>query len=282
MLNKFEENNKKLDETIAEIKTEMDQSMEKIQRLFNTMQEKINEKWEKNYVEFDCKMVERTEQIDNNSGDINDNCKDLQEQSKEIVDDVEEKTKIVNKMIMNYKEGEYRNFQQPQRGFMKDYWGIKKESVIKSELYGTKFNHSLRQLEEELLNKGRIIEVKKFDEVVRILEIHYQCGKDGLRNDGNEYYNYYNNYEQRKYSYSGQGRNNHNYSQGPYQRNEIYHYHKNRNSRSCGRNLNINKIIQQPRKNVDTIKGSEDHQDSDDNKEKEKFLYRIYRFYQQK
>ncbi|KAF5271113.1 hypothetical protein FQA39_LY08251 [Lamprigera yunnana] len=105
--------------------------MEKIQRLFNTIQEEINEKWEKNYVEFDCRMVEITEQVDNNSGHINDNCKDLKEQTT-----------------------------------------------------------------EELVNKVRISEVKKFDEVVRILEIHYQCGKDGVRNDGNEYYNHYNNYEQ--------------------------------------------------------------------------------------
>ncbi|KAF5301708.1 hypothetical protein FQA39_LY10639 [Lamprigera yunnana] len=146
MINKFEENNQKFEETnkkLEEInqklekkiinnfekidqklekkKTEMDQSMEKIQRLFNTMQEKIDEKWEKNYVEFDCKMVEITEQVDNNSGHINGNCKDLKEQIKEIVDDVEEKTKIVNKMIMNYEEGEYRNFQEPQMGFMKNY-----------------------------------------------------------------------------------------------------------------------------------------------------------------
>ncbi|KAF5278579.1 hypothetical protein FQA39_LY00621 [Lamprigera yunnana] len=121
-------------------------------------------------------MIFTTKQVDNNSGHINDNCKDLKEQSKEIVDDVEENTKIVNKMIMNYKEGEYSNFQEPQNGFVKNYWGIKEESVMKSELYGTKFNHSLRQLEEELLNKVRIIEVEKFDEVVRILEIHYQCG----------------------------------------------------------------------------------------------------------
>ncbi|KAF5274724.1 hypothetical protein FQA39_LY07116 [Lamprigera yunnana] len=99
MLNKFEKNNKKLYETRAEVRTEMDQSMEKIQRLFNTMQEKIDEKWEKNYVEFDCKMVERTEQR---------------------VDDVEGKTQIVNKMIMNYREGEYRNFQEPQDGIYEE------------------------------------------------------------------------------------------------------------------------------------------------------------------
>ncbi|KAF5305885.1 hypothetical protein FQA39_LY09124 [Lamprigera yunnana] len=92
----------------------------------------------------DAYNYERTEQVDNNNGHINDNCKDLKEQSKEIVDDVEEKTKIAKKMIMNYKEGEYSNFQEPQRGFMKNYWGIKNESVMKSELYGTKFNHSLR------------------------------------------------------------------------------------------------------------------------------------------
>ncbi|KAF5276991.1 hypothetical protein FQA39_LY18523 [Lamprigera yunnana] len=165
-------------------------------------------------------------------------------------------------------------------GFMKNYWGIKEESVMKSELYGTKFNHSLRHLKEELLNKVRIIKVKKFDEVGRILKIRYQCGNDGVRNDGNEYYNHYNNYEQRKYNYSGQGRNNHNYYQGPYQWNQFYQYHKNRNSRPCGRNLIINKIIQQPRKNVDTIEGPEDDQDSDDDKEKEKCLYKIYRFYQ--
>ncbi|KAF5277621.1 hypothetical protein FQA39_LY06114 [Lamprigera yunnana] len=114
------------------------------------------------------------------------------------------------------KVGEYRNFKQFWKGFMKNYWGTKEELVMKSKLYGTKFSQSLRvsreeyvlnkiiffkQLEEKLLNKVRIIEVKKFDEVVRILEIHYQCGKDGVRNDGHEYDNHYNNYEQRKYSY---------------------------------------------------------------------------------
>ncbi|KAF5274376.1 hypothetical protein FQA39_LY07256 [Lamprigera yunnana] len=106
----------------------MDQSMKKIQRLFNTMQEKIDEKWEKNYVE--CKMVAITEQVNNNSGHINDNSKDLKEQSKKIVDDVEEKTKIVNKMIMKYK----------------------------------KFSGTLERIYEELLgNKGRISDEKQFN-----------------------------------------------------------------------------------------------------------------------
>ncbi|KAF5305103.1 hypothetical protein FQA39_LY09365 [Lamprigera yunnana] len=223
MLNKLVETNQKLDKTRAEIRTEMGT------KLINVEAKRNQHKEERIQV-----------------------CKDLKEHSKEIVDDVQEKTKIVNKMIMNYKDREYRNFQELQKGFMKNYWGIKEESVMKSELYGTKCKHSLKQVEEELLNKFRIIEVKKFDEVMRILEIHYQCRMDGVRNDGNKYYNHYNNYEQRKYNYSGQGRNNHNYSQGPYQRNQFYHYHKNRNSRLCGRNLNINKIIQQPRNVNDT------------------------------
>ncbi|KAF5294288.1 hypothetical protein FQA39_LY13432 [Lamprigera yunnana] len=155
------------------------------------------------------------------------------------------------------KVGEYRNFKQFRKGFMKNYWGMKEESVIKSKLCGTKFNHSLRQLEEEVLNK-----VKKVDEVVRILEIHYECEKNG-----------------RKYNHSGQGRNNHNYSQGPYQGIKFYHYHKNGNSRSYGIDLNINKIIQQPKQNVDTIEASEDLQDSDDDKDKEKCLYKIRRYF---
>ncbi|KAF5298853.1 hypothetical protein FQA39_LY11665 [Lamprigera yunnana] len=170
------------------------------------------------------------------------------------------------------KVGEYRNFKQFRKVLIKNYWGTKEESVMKSELYGTKYSHSLRQLEEELLSKVRSIEVKKFVEVVTILEIDTLS----VWNDGNEYYNHYNNYEQRKDNYSDHGRNNHNYSLGPYQWNQFYH-HKNRNSRSCGRTVNINKIIQQPKK-----KCRHDRRDSLDDKEKEICLYKIFRFYQQK
>ncbi|KAF5294664.1 hypothetical protein FQA39_LY02796 [Lamprigera yunnana] len=243
----------------------MDQSMEKIQRQFLTIQERINEKREKKYVKVYSKIEEIQEQADNNSGEINGICERLREQGTKLIN-VE--AKVIKKQIRNQydqamedaiireamrgetetwyrtKVGEYRNFRQFWNGFMRNYWKTKEESVIKSELYGTKFSHSLRQLEEELLNKVRITEVKKFDEVVRILETHYQCGKDGVRNDGNEYYNHYNNYEQRKYNHSSYVRNNHNYSQGPYQGNQFYRYNKNGNNRSCGRNLNINKIIQ--------------------------------------
>ncbi|KAF5286863.1 hypothetical protein FQA39_LY00396 [Lamprigera yunnana] len=132
---------------------------------------------------------------------------------------------------------------------------------MKSDIYGTKFNHSLKQLEEQLQNKVMNIQTKNIDEFPRISIIHYQCGRKGKRNDGNKYYNHYNNYEQRKYRHGAQGRNNGNYSQGPYQGNQFYRYNKNGNNRSCGRNLNINKTIQQSRKNVDKIKGFEDHQD---------------------
>ncbi|KAF5299154.1 hypothetical protein FQA39_LY02327 [Lamprigera yunnana] len=114
IINKFEETNRKFEEKML---NRLEENNQKLKNRNGSehgensiMQEKIDEKWEKNYVEFDCKMVEITEQVDNNSGHINDNCKDLKEQSKEILDDVEEKTKIVNKMIMNYKEEEYRNF----------------------------------------------------------------------------------------------------------------------------------------------------------------------------
>ncbi|KAF5288785.1 hypothetical protein FQA39_LY15276 [Lamprigera yunnana] len=246
----------------------MDQGMEKIQKLFNTIQEKTDEKWEKKYVELDCKMVEGKEQVDNNDGHMDDNykglqeqgnklinveakinqdteekiqiCKVLKEQSKKIVDDIAEKIKI-----------------ESQKGFVKNYWGIKEESMMKCELYGIKFNHSLRQLEEELLNKVRIIEDKEFDELVRILEVHYQCERDRVRDDGNKYNNRgrYDNYQHKKYNYGGQGRNNNYYSQGPYQGYQFYHYNKNGNDRSSGRNSSINEIIQQPRENVDTMEG---------------------------
>ncbi|KAF5289023.1 hypothetical protein FQA39_LY03902 [Lamprigera yunnana] len=85
MLNKLEETYKKLDETRAKIRTEMDQSMENIQRQFKTIKERINEKWEKKYVEVDCKMVEIQEQVDNNSGQINCICERLREQDTKLI-----------------------------------------------------------------------------------------------------------------------------------------------------------------------------------------------------
>ncbi|KAF5281634.1 hypothetical protein FQA39_LY17756 [Lamprigera yunnana] len=71
LLNKLEEINQQLDETRTAIRTKMDQSMQKIQRQFKNIQEKIGKKWEKKYVELDCKMVERKVQVDRNSGQIN-------------------------------------------------------------------------------------------------------------------------------------------------------------------------------------------------------------------
>ncbi|KAF5302337.1 hypothetical protein FQA39_LY10376 [Lamprigera yunnana] len=178
------------------------------------MQEKIDEKCEKNYEEFDYKMVERKKQVDNNSGHIDGKCKGLRELidvETKINQDTEEKIQI------------YKDLKE-QRNDIVIY--IEEKTKIWNST-GNKMIMNYKQLEEELLNKVRIIEVKKFDEVVRKLEIHYECGRDRVRNDGNEYYNHYNNYEQKKYNYSGQGRNNHNYSQGPYQGNQFYYYHKN-------------------------------------------------------
>ncbi|KAF5304776.1 hypothetical protein FQA39_LY09553 [Lamprigera yunnana] len=195
MLNKLEENNQKLEETRTEIRRKMDQSMEKIQRQFLTIQEKIYEKWEKKYVDFDCKIVERKEQVENISCHIDGNCKglrDLIDVEVKINQDTVEKIQICEDLkeqkreIVNYIEKKRRK-------------------------------HGI-QLEEEVLNKVKIIEVKKFDELLRILETHYECGRDGVRNDGNEYYNHYNNYNKRKYNHSGQGL---------YQENQFYHYHKN-------------------------------------------------------
>ncbi|KAF5294445.1 hypothetical protein FQA39_LY13430 [Lamprigera yunnana] len=102
-----------------------------------------------------------------------------------------------------YRKGEYRNFQESWKGFIKNYWGTKEESVMQGEWYGIRFSCSLResreeyvlnkiyllkQVEEELQNKVMIFETKKFDELVRILEVHYQSETDRLNNSGNRHF----------------------------------------------------------------------------------------------
>ncbi|KAF5281056.1 hypothetical protein FQA39_LY17909 [Lamprigera yunnana] len=149
-------------------------------------------------------MVDRKEQVDNNSGHIDDNGKGLKEQRNELID--------VKAKINQHREETIQ--------ICEDL----KERNVEIQF-------------EEVHNKVMIIETKKFYELVRILEVHYQCEQDGVRNDGKKYYNNYNNYEQRKYKHGGQGRNNHNYSRRSYQRNRFYFCNKNRNNRSCGRNL---------------------------------------------
>ncbi|KAF5270728.1 hypothetical protein FQA39_LY01466 [Lamprigera yunnana] len=140
-------------------------------------------------------------------------------------------------MNRNYKKGDYRNFQETWKGFIKNYWGTKEQLVMQGEWYGIRFSCRL-----------------------------------SVSDNANKYNNrsHYDYYQHKKYNYGGQGRNNHNYSQGPYQGNLFYHYNKTGNNRSCGRNTNINQIIQQPRKNVDTIERLDDHQDADDDIKKEK------------
>ncbi|KAF5304944.1 hypothetical protein FQA39_LY09418 [Lamprigera yunnana] len=110
-----------------------------------------------------------------------------------------------------------------------------------------------------------IVETKKFDEFVRILEPRDHCERDRERDGENKYNSsgHYNNYQHRKHNHGGQGKNNHNYFQRPCQRNPFYLYNKNRNNRTGGRNVNINQIIQQPTKDEDRIEGLENHQDAD-------------------
>ncbi|KAF5294303.1 hypothetical protein FQA39_LY13447 [Lamprigera yunnana] len=188
-----------------------------------------NEKWEKKYVEVDSKMEEIQEQVDNNSGEINGIYGRLREQGTKLINVeakinqhkeerirvCEDSSQSVCSRVTNLfgdaiireamrgatetwyrtKVGEYRNFKQFRKEFMKNYWGTKKESVMKSELYGTKFSHSLMQLEEkldkstvvhilagqfeeEIHNKDMIDETKNFDDLVKILTAHDRCKKD--------------------------------------------------------------------------------------------------------
>ncbi|KAF5284312.1 hypothetical protein FQA39_LY04605 [Lamprigera yunnana] len=117
---------------LLDLKTNDDKPL----RQFKTIQERINEKWEKKYEEVDCKMVEKQEQVDNNNGQINgicerlreqgtklinveakvnqdkedrvQVCEDLKEQNREIVNYIEEKIKIGNgighNVTINYKK----------------------------------------------------------------------------------------------------------------------------------------------------------------------------------
>ncbi|KAF5274011.1 hypothetical protein FQA39_LY01126 [Lamprigera yunnana] len=61
------------------------------------MQEKTDKKWEKKYVDLDCKMGGRKEQVENNSGHVDGNCKrlrDLIDVEAKINQDIEEKIQI--------------------------------------------------------------------------------------------------------------------------------------------------------------------------------------------
>ncbi|KAF5293792.1 hypothetical protein FQA39_LY03277 [Lamprigera yunnana] len=254
LVNYMEENNQKLDETRTEIRTEMDQSMEKIQRQFLTIQEWINMKREK----------------------------------KEIVNYIEEKIKIGNgtghNVITNYSkiEREAPKFHPSKNQHPKVYFQelqiyltvIKKQignqfdqamedAIIREAMRGeTETCHSLRvsreeyalniiylfkqleenvdektivhilagQFEEETHIKVMIDETKNFDDLVKILKAHDQCEKDRKRVDGSKYYNlgHYSNYQYQKYNHGDQERDNYNYPQEPSQ---FYHNNHNRNQR---------------------------------------------------
>ncbi|KAF5275972.1 hypothetical protein FQA39_LY00768 [Lamprigera yunnana] len=186
---KLEENDQKLEDTKAELRTKVDQNMKKIHRQFKTLQEGIDKKWEKKYIDLDCKMVERKEQVINNSGHKDSNCKVVREQGKKLIDveakisqDREESIQVCK----DVKEQYFSNF-------------------INTNLFNffNKFLNSIPgQFEEVIQNKVMIIETKKFDELMRILEARDQCEKEREVVDGNKYNgrSHYNNYQHRKYN----------------------------------------------------------------------------------
>ncbi|KAF5298534.1 hypothetical protein FQA39_LY11786 [Lamprigera yunnana] len=152
---------------------------------------------------------------------------------------------------------------------MRNYWGTKEESAMKSELYGSKFNCTLRisreeyalnkiylfkqleddidertivhilagQLEVEIQNKVMMDETKNFDKLLRILKAHDQCEKgrekDYASKDNQR--GQYNSYIQRNYHQGNLEGNNHNYFQRTYQDNQPNHQNGNQRFQNNGR-----------------------------------------------
>ncbi|KAF5293824.1 hypothetical protein FQA39_LY03309 [Lamprigera yunnana] len=139
----MEENNQKLDKTRTEIRTEMDQSIEKIEKQFLTIQERINKKREKKYVEVDCKMVEIQEQVNNNSGKIIGICERLREEGTKLLINVEAKInqdkeekiqacedlKEQNREIMNYIEEKIKIGNGTGHNVITNYSKLEREAV---------------------------------------------------------------------------------------------------------------------------------------------------------
>ncbi|KAF5285888.1 hypothetical protein FQA39_LY04349 [Lamprigera yunnana] len=166
----------------------MDQSMEKFQRQIVTIQERINENWDKKYVEVDSKMEEMQEQVDNNSGKINGICEDLKEQKREIVikkqignqDDHAMEDAIIREAVRGEPETwyrtkvrEYRNFKQFRKGFMKNYRGTKIiGDGITTEMDSTKIHIDLENSRgrEEMMEPLKDIKMKMrtIDQVVEM------------------------------------------------------------------------------------------------------------------
>ncbi|KAF5271772.1 hypothetical protein FQA39_LY08095 [Lamprigera yunnana] len=69
---------------------------------------------------------------------------------------------------------DYRNFKQFRKGFMKNHWGTKEESVMKSELQdNSKKKHIIKLIDK----------TKNFDDLVKTLKAHDKCEKDRKRVD---------------------------------------------------------------------------------------------------
>ncbi|KAF5275606.1 hypothetical protein FQA39_LY06718 [Lamprigera yunnana] len=222
MLNKFEENNTKLDETRTEIRTEMEQSMKKFQRQFLTIQERINEKWEKKYVDNNSgeingiceRLREQGTKLINVEAKINQHkeeriqvCEDLKEQKREIVNYIEKKIKIGNGTGHNVitKLQTYLEVIKKQIG--NQYDQAMEDAIIREAMKGeTETWYRIKQLEEKLdestivhilagqfeenvHNKVMFDETKNFDDLVQILKAHDQCERDRKRFDGSKYYN---------------------------------------------------------------------------------------------
>ncbi|KAF5272999.1 hypothetical protein FQA39_LY07648 [Lamprigera yunnana] len=201
MLNKFEENNQKLEETNKKLEEKMLNKLEETNKKNHKKLDKIRTRRWRNFKDDNGKgSKEQGNEVIDVEAKMNQDreekiqmCKDLKEQSKDIVNYIEEKTEIRNstrnKMNTNYRKGKYRNFQESWKEFIKNYWGTKKQSVMQGEWYGISISCRLRKLEEELQKKVMIFETKKFNELMRILEVHYQCEKDRVKDNANKYYN---------------------------------------------------------------------------------------------
>ncbi|KAF5286239.1 hypothetical protein FQA39_LY16350 [Lamprigera yunnana] len=138
------------------------------------------------YVDLDCKMIERKEQVENNSGHIDGNCKGLRELidvKAKINQDTEERVQICedlkeqNKGIMNTndRKGEYRNFQESWKGFIKNYWERKSNQSDKWYEFLNQYKQEMDEvkkfveyfvegnLEDEVLKKNVVIEMNIID-----------------------------------------------------------------------------------------------------------------------
>ncbi|KAF5280235.1 hypothetical protein FQA39_LY18095 [Lamprigera yunnana] len=263
----------------------MDQSMEKIQRQFKTIQKRIHEKREKKDVEEDCKMVEIKEQVDNSSGQINgiferlreqENnveakinqdkeeriqvCEDLKEQNRAIVNYIEEKIKIGNgtghNVITNYRkiEKEAPKFHPSKNEHPKTYVQELQTylKVIKKQIRN-QYDESMEDAimkeairgETETWYRTEVGEYRNFKQFWNGFTKNY-WGR--MEESENRRWNDYGN-RQRVITYRYREQTREGRYEGIFKRYE----NENENNGSGGRNVNINHIVQQPKEEEDRI-----------------------------